>query len=202
MSGPAVAVAMSDVWQSGMTEATTGGMMGVLRRAIHQPHYPLEVMVVCAHWYADYPLSFRHLQTMMQVRGVFVDHSTVRRWAQKILPIMAMPIRRRKHPVGRNWRMDETCVEVAGQWKCLYRAVDRVGDTADFLRTATRDLTAARRYLERAIDLHEQPQPEPSTDAALKVIRTELAELVFPCDAPRPTLRVVHRPTPAVCEQT
>ncbi len=157
--------------------------MGALRRAIHQPHYPLEVMVVCAHWYADYPLSFRHLQTMMQERGVFVDHATVHRWAQKILPIMAMPIRRRKHPVGRNWRMDETCVEVAGQWKCLYRAVDRAGDTEDFLLTATRDLTAARRYLERAIDLHEQSESPPSMDAAVPVIRTALAKRVFPCNA-------------------
>ena len=176
--------------------------MAALRRAIDQPHYPLEVMVVCAHWYADYPSSFRHLQKMMQERGVFVDHATVHRWAQKILPIMAMPIRRRKLPVGRNWRMDETCIEVAGQWKCLYRAVDKAGDTVDFLLTATRDLTAARRYLERAIDLHDLPEPKPSTEAAIQVIRTELAKLVFPCAFRHPEVRHVHRPTHAVCEPT
>ena len=38
------------------------------------------------------------------------------------------------------------------------RAVDKTGDTVDFLLTAKRDLAAARRYLERAINLHGLPQ--------------------------------------------
>ena len=50
--------------------------------------------------------------------------------------------------------MDETYFKVAGQWKYLYRAVDKSGDTVNFLLTAKRDLPAARRYLERAINLH------------------------------------------------
>ena len=54
--------------------------------------------------------------------------------------------------------MDETYIKVAGQWKYLYRAVDKAGDTVDFLLTAKRDLAAARRYLESAIDLHGLPE--------------------------------------------
>jgi transposase-like protein len=91
---------------------------------------------------------------MMQERGVFVDHSTVHLWALKILPVMALIFRRRKRPTENSWRMDETYIKVAGQWKYLYRAVDKYGDTVDFLLTAKRDLAAARRYLERAINLH------------------------------------------------
>lgn len=101
----------------------------------------------------------------MQERGVFVDHSTVHRWSLKILPVLALIFRRRKRHVGASWRMNETYIKVAGQWKYLYRAVDKTGDTVDFLLTAKRDLAAARRYLERAINLHGLPGKSPSIKA-------------------------------------
>ena len=47
--------------------------------------------------------------------------------------------------------MDETRILVGGQWKYLYRAVDKLGCTVDFLLTARRDHAAARRFFERAI---------------------------------------------------
>ena len=90
-----------------MTRKTQTAMTGELRKVLKRLHYPLEVMLVCARWYAAYPLSFRHLEEMMAERGVFVDHSTVHRWALKILPILALVFRRRKRPVGMSWRMDE-----------------------------------------------------------------------------------------------
>ena len=90
--------------------------------------------------------------------GIFVDHATIHRWALKILPILALVFGSLKCPVGANWRVDETYIHVAGQWKYLDRAVDRAGDTVEFLLTAKRDLTSARRYLERAIDLHGLPE--------------------------------------------
>jgi len=54
--------------------------------------------------------------------------------------------------------MDETHIKVAGQWKYLYRAVDRAGATIDFLLRAHQDLAAARRFFERAIELHGVPE--------------------------------------------
>lgn len=142
----------------GMTTITQTAMTGQLRKVFKRLHYPLEVMLVCVRWYAAYPLSFRHLEEMMQERGVFVDHSTVHRWALKILPVPAVVFRRRKRLVGTIWRMDETCIKVSDQWKYLYCAVDKTGDTVDFLLTAKRDLAAARRYLKRAINLHGLPE--------------------------------------------
>ena len=54
--------------------------------------------------------------------------------------------------------MDETYVKVRSQWKYLYRAVDRDGATVDFLLRAHRDKAAARRFLERAIELNGVPE--------------------------------------------
>jgi transposase-like protein len=130
-----------------------------LRRVIKRLHFPLEIMLVCVRWYAAYPLSLRNLEEMMAERGVIVDHATVHRWALKMMPVLAAVFlfRRRKLPVGASWRVDETYVLVGGRWKYLYRAVDRLGQTVDFLLTAHRDVAAARRFFERAIDLHDVP---------------------------------------------
>lgn len=133
-------------------------MIEALRDVIKRMHYPLEVMLTCVRWYAAYPLSLRHIEEMMAERGVSVDHATVHRWAIKILPVLAAVFRRHKRPVGMSWRMDETYVKVAGQWKYLYRAVDRNGDTVDFLLRAKRDHAAARQFLERAIGQHGVPE--------------------------------------------
>jgi transposase-like protein len=69
-----------------------------------------------------------------------------------------MMLRRRKRPVGLRWHMDETYVNVGGQWNYLYRAVDKAGQTIDFLLRAHRDYAAARRFFERAIDLNDVPE--------------------------------------------
>jgi putative transposase len=147
---------MSD--NSGMAETTNREMTTELRKVLKRLHYPLQVMLVCARWYAPYPLSFRHPDKMMQERGVFVDHSIVHRSTLKMPPVLALAFRRRTRSVGTSWRMDETYIEVTGQGKNLYRVVDKSGDTVDFLRTATRDEAAARQYLERAINLHSLPE--------------------------------------------
>ena len=133
-------------------------MNAAVRKVLKRLHYPLEVMLLCVRWYAAYPLSCRHLEEMMAERGLSVDHSTVHRWALKLLPVLALVFRRRKRPVGPSWRVDEAYIRINGQWKYLYRAVDKLGQTVDFLLTAHRDVAAARRFFERAIDLHDIPE--------------------------------------------
>jgi putative transposase len=130
----------------------------VLRKVLKRLHYPLEIILVCVRWYAAYPLSLRNLEEMMAERGVAVDHATVHRWALKVLPVLARGFRSRKRPVGRSWRVDETYVRVGGHWMYLYRAVDKLGQTVDFLLMAKRGGTAARRFFEKAIDQHGVPE--------------------------------------------
>ena len=133
-------------------------MIKALRKVIKRAHYPLEIMLTCVRWYAAYPLSLRHIEEIMAERGVVVDHATVHRWAIKILPVLAAVFRRHKRPVGTSWRMDETYIKVAGQWKYLYRAVDRDGNTIDFLLRANRNHAAARSFFEQAVGPHGVPE--------------------------------------------
>ena len=62
---------------------------GTLIKVLKRLHYPLEVMLTCVRWYVAYPLSLRHIEEMMQERGVFVDHATVHRCAIKMVPVLA-----------------------------------------------------------------------------------------------------------------
>jgi putative transposase len=126
-------------------------MIETLPQVFKRLHYPVEIILVCVRWYVACPLSLRHLGETMSERGVMVDHSTIHRWAINMLPVLAAVFRRRKRPVGKRWRMDETFVRVAGQWTYLYRAVDKEGDTIAFLLRARRDHAAARAFFERAI---------------------------------------------------
>ncbi|HZV82611.1 MAG TPA: IS6 family transposase, partial [Geobacteraceae bacterium] len=63
----------------------------------------------------------------------------------------------RKYPVGNSWRMDETYIKINGQWKYLYRAVDKAGQTIDFLLTAHRNKKAALRFFKKAVRQHGLP---------------------------------------------
>ena len=101
--------------------------------------------------------SYRNLEEMMQERGVFVDHSTISRWAIRFLPLLEKTFRKHKRAVGGSWRMDETYIKVGGEWKYLYRAVDKEGNTIDFLLTAKRDSRAATRFFEKAIRANGDP---------------------------------------------
>lgn len=127
-------------------------------RVLKRLHYPLDVILTCVRWYVAYPLSLRNLEQIMAERGVSVDHSTVHRWALKLLPVLEKAFRRHKRPVGKSWRVDETYIKVNGQWKYLYRAVDKAGNTIDFLLRAHRDKTAARRYFEKSIAQNGEPE--------------------------------------------
>ena len=54
--------------------------------------------------------------------------------------------------------MDETYIRVKGKWRYLYRAVDKTGQTIDFLLAEHRDTEAALRFLTQAILRNGAPE--------------------------------------------
>lgn len=121
-------------------------------------HFPPEVILMGVRWYVAYPLSTRHVEELMEERGVEVDHSTINRWVIKYSPQLEEEFHRRKRPVWVSWRMDETYIKVKGEWRYLYRAVDKQGQTIDFLLTEDRDKAAALRFLKKAIRRNGVPE--------------------------------------------
>jgi putative transposase len=121
-------------------------------------HFPQDIILTGVRWYVAYPLSTRHVEELMRERGVQVDHATINRWVIRYSPQLEAVFHRRKRPVCRSWRMDETYIRVKGEWRYLYRAVDKYGQTIDFLLTEHRDTEAALRFLMQAIRRHGVPE--------------------------------------------
>lgn len=121
-------------------------------------HFSKKIILTCIRWYLAYPLSYRHIEELMTERGLTIDHSTINRWVNKYSPLLEAEARRHRKPIGTSWRLDETYIKVKGKWKYLYRAVDKFGNTIDFLLTAKRDERAARRFLEKAIGAFGKPE--------------------------------------------
>jgi putative transposase len=121
-------------------------------------HFPPAIILTGVRWYVAYPLSTRHVEELMLERGVHVDHATINRWVIKYSPQLEAAFHRRKRPAWVSWRLDETYIRVKGRWYYLYRAVDKEGQTIDFLLTAQRDKDAALRFLKKAIRRHGAPE--------------------------------------------
>ncbi len=110
-------------------------------------------------WYCRYALSYRDLEEMMTERGIEVDHSTINRWVLKYGPELDKRIRPHLRTTNDSWRVDETYVKVKGQWKYLYRAVDSLGNTLDFLLSAKRNAKAAERFLRKTLKADHTQTP-------------------------------------------
>jgi transposase-like protein len=83
---------------------------------------------------------------MMKERGLDVDHSTVLRWVQRYAPEINERIRPHLKMSGTSYRVDETYIKVGKSCKYLYRAVDKSGQTIEFMLGAKRDVSAAKRF--------------------------------------------------------
>ena len=59
--------------------------------------------------------------------------------------------------------MDETYIKAKGAWTYLYRAVDSLGQTIDFLLSAQRDAAAAKRFFRKALSQPHTVNPRTIT---------------------------------------
>ena len=116
-----------------------------------------KLLCFALRWYLRYKLSSRDLVQMMAERRVEVTHTTILRWVQRFVPEFEKRWSQYARPVGRSWRCDETYIKVKGRWTYLYRAVDKLGRTVDFL-LSERDVAAAKRFFSKAMKKHGTPR--------------------------------------------
>jgi len=120
--------------------------------------YPKSIILQAVYFKLRFTLSYRDIEEIMKMRGVQVDHATIQRWVYKFSPFIEAQMKKRKLRVGTSWRMDETYVKVKGKWCYLYRAVDKEGNTVDFLLTKRRQRISAQSFLIKAIRNNYKPR--------------------------------------------
>jgi putative transposase len=121
-------------------------------------HYPKDVILHAVFFYVRYAVSYRDLEEILAERGIKVDHATLNRWVVRYSPLIALAAKSRKRTIAGSWRMDETYIKIKGQWVYLYRAVDKFGDTVDFMLSERRDEAAATAFFRQAIDGNGLPE--------------------------------------------
>jgi putative transposase len=120
--------------------------------------FPKSIILQAVYFKLRFTLSYRDVEELLQIRGVEVDHSTIQRWVFKFSPEVEKNMNKRKRQVGSSWRMDETYMKVGGKDRYLYRAVDKFGNTVDFLLTKRRMKGSAQKFLNKAIGNNSKPR--------------------------------------------
>ena len=123
-------------------------------------HFAGELILLCVRWYCKYGISYRDLEEMMGERGVAVDHTTLYRWVQRYAPELEKRTLWYQNRLSFSWRVDETYVRVKGRWKYLYRAIDKDGNTLDFLLADRRNAKAAKQFLAKALRRSRDWKPQ------------------------------------------
>ena len=120
--------------------------------------YPRLVILQAVYFKLRFTLSYRDVEELMSIRGIKVDHSTIQRWVFKFSKEVEKNMHKRKKQVCDSWRMDETYIKVKGRDMYLYRAVDKYGNTVDFLLTKRRQKMSAQKFFNKAIGNNGKPR--------------------------------------------
>jgi putative transposase len=120
--------------------------------------FPKEVILHAVFFFVRYAVSYRDLEEILAEPGVHVDHATLNRWVVKYSPELAKAAQKRKAQTVPSWRLDETYVKVRGEWHYLYRAVDRCGQTIDFMLSEHRDEAAALKFVAKSMTTNGLPR--------------------------------------------
>src|SRR6201996_6520620 len=154
---------------------------------LNRTQYPSDVVALVVLWRLRYKLSLRDLAEMFLIRGIVFTYEAVRDWEAKLTPALAEGLRRhRRGKVGRGWYVDETYIKVHGQWRYLYRAIDRNGALVDVMFSEHRDMAAAKAFF-RSAKAVTGVMPERVTtdghDSYPRAIRSERGEGVLHGDS-------------------
>ena len=112
--------------------------------------------------YERFPLSLRNVEDLLHERGIDVCHETVRFWWNRFGPMFTAEIRRNRIRNLRaysnwQWHLYEGFVNVTGEARYLWRAVDHEGEVLESFVTKRRDRKSALKFLKKKMKRYGDP---------------------------------------------
>ena len=146
-----------------------------------------EIILWLVTWYSRYALSYRDLKEIAAERGFELDHSTIYRWVQEYAP----KINKRTKPYLKltcdSWKVDETYVKIKKIWHYLYRAIDKQGNTLDWMLSKNRNKQSAKRFFKKLLRNTHTVDPRVINVDKSPTFPTALRELQAENEAPNKT---------------
>jgi transposase-like protein len=83
---------------------------------------------------------------------LIVNHTTIYRWVQEYAPQINKKIKPQLKKTCDSWKCDETYVKIKGKWHYLYRAIDKNGNTLDWMLSRNRNKKSAKRFFKKVLE--------------------------------------------------
>lgn len=118
-------------------------------------HFQGDIILWLVRWYGRYALSYNDLKEIAAERNLFVDRSTIFRWVHEYSPELEKRVKHHLNKSNDSWKIDETYVKIKGKWHYLYRAIDKCGQTLDWMLSRYRNKKSAKRFFKKVLsNLH------------------------------------------------
>ena len=108
-----------------------------------------ELILGLARWYSRYALSYHDLQKTAQEHGLSLNCSSVYHWVQEYAPEITKRIKLHLKKTSDFWKYDGREIKIKGKWHHLYQAIDKNGNTPDWMLTRTPNKKSAQRFFKK-----------------------------------------------------
>ncbi|EOO27883.1 hypothetical protein IIU_05866 [Bacillus cereus VD133] len=116
-----------------------------------------DIILVAVGYYCRFSLSYRDVSEILNERGVSVHPTTIMRWVHEYGHLIYQIWKKKNKNVELSWKLDETYIKVKGEWRYLYRAIDKEGYTLDIQLRKKRDHQAAYAFMKRLVKTFGEP---------------------------------------------
>lgn len=114
-----------------------------------QHRYPWAVIETAVQLYNTQGMTYRDVAERLMTHGVAVSHKTVYEWVQKFTGEVDSRAAKKK---AASWSVEESYVKCNGEWKYMYRALDKGQHTVSVVLRDRRNVSSAKAFFKKSLE--------------------------------------------------